>query len=153
MLVGCLISHLRPIIHILILVKEVEKKNIVSNLVNSEIVNIDSTLKTRGHLYTFLNPVSFLQAIKHKDLFEQFDGIFADGSLLVKAIRLLYGKKITRRSFDMTSIGADLFNYSVKEGKSVYIVSSEQKSVEKAIVMGILMMMRKGTKRYVRLFR
>ena len=33
----------------------------------------------------------------------------------------------------MTSIGADLFDYSVKEGKSVYIVSSEQNSVEKAV--------------------
>lgn len=57
----------------------------------------------KNRIYTFLNPVSYLIALENKSLFEQFDGIFADGSLLVSAIRLVYGKRVTRRSFDMTS--------------------------------------------------
>lgn len=109
------------------------KPQIISNIIEQEKVPVTLLLKDRGKVYSFLNPVSYLEAMRHRDLFGQFDGIFADGSLLVKAIRLLYSKKVTRRSFDMTSIGADLFDYSVKEGKSVYIVSSEQKSIEKAV--------------------
>lgn len=40
------------------------------------------------------------------------DGIFADGGLLVKAIKLVYGKLVTRRSFDMTSMAPELFSLS-----------------------------------------
>lgn len=110
------------------------KKSIITDkVVVQDQLAINYTFSRKGMIYTFLNPVSYLQAIKHKALFEQFDGIFADGSLLVKAIHFLYGKKITRRSFDMTSIGADLFNYAVKEGKSIYFVSSKQDNVEKAV--------------------
>ena len=48
----------------------------------------------KNRIYTFLNPVSYLIALENKSLFEQFDGIFADGSLLVSAIRLVYGKRV-----------------------------------------------------------
>lgn len=109
------------------------KYTISFKIINSEADSINCAFKNQGSIYTFLNPVSYIEAMKHKELFAQFDGIFVDGSILAKAIRLLYGKKVTRRSFDMTSIGADLFEYSVKEGKSIYIVSSEQRSVEKAV--------------------
>ena len=106
---------------------------IIKKIIDRENISVKSVLEERGKVYTFLNPVSYIEAMRHKDIFMQFDGIFADGSILAKSIRLLYGKIITRRSFDMTSIGADLFDYSIKKGKSVYIVSSEQKSVEKAV--------------------
>lgn len=84
-------------------------------------------------IYTFLNPVSYLTAIEHKDLFGKFDGIFADGSILVKAIKLLYGKNVTRRSFDMTSLAPELLSYADKNGKTIYIVASKQEQVEKAV--------------------
>lgn len=84
-------------------------------------------------IYTFLNPVSYLDALKHKDLFRQFDGIFADGAILVAAIRLLYGKRIARRSFDMTSLAPKLFEYAVRNEKSICIVASRQEEVEKAV--------------------
>ena len=109
------------------------KYTISFKIINSEADNITCAFKNQGSIYTFLNPVSYLEAMKHKDLFALYDGIFVDGSILAKSIRLLYGKKITRRSFDMTSIGADLFEYAVKERKSVYVVSSEQDHVEKAV--------------------
>lgn len=83
-------------------------------------------------IYTFLNPVSYLDASKQVSIFERFDGIFADGSLLVKAIRILYGKKVNRRSFDMTSLAPELFHFAEKENKTIYIVASKQEEVEKA---------------------
>ena len=93
----------------------------------------DSFLKHPGKIYTFLNPVSYLDAIEHKNLFQQFDGIFADGSLLVAAIRIIYGVRVTRRSFDMTSVAPELFDYAQEAGKSIYIVASKQEQLEKAV--------------------
>lgn len=89
--------------------------------------------ETKGRIYTFLNPVSYLIALENKPLFEKFDGIFADGSLLVSAIRLVYGKQVTRRSFDMTSLAPQLLSYQVESRKTLYIVASGQEQVEYAV--------------------
>ncbi len=109
------------------------KPRIVNTILQTELKCIDDIFYQKSKFYTFLNPVSYLSAIKHKELFEKFDGIFADGSLLVAAIKLLYGKKVTRRSFDMTSMAPELFGYAEKNNKSVYIVASRQEQLEKAI--------------------
>lgn len=90
-------------------------------------------ISEKGKIYTFLNPVSYLSAIDNKELFSKFDGIFADGSLLVSAIKLVYGTSVTRRSFDMTSIAPELLGCVENSGKTVYIVASKQKQVERAV--------------------
>lgn len=110
---------------------------LVKKILDSERTLTDSELlqSLRKGIYTFLNPVSYLNALKWKELFGQFDGIYADGSLLVTAIRMMYGKKVTRRSCDMTSIGRALLELSAKEGKSIYYVASKQEEVEKAITL------------------
>lgn len=89
---------------------------------------------TQPAIYTFLNPVSYLDALKNKNLFAQFDGIFVDGSLLCNAVKLLYKKSLTRRSFDMTSLAPQLFEYAQEYNKTVYFVASEQTQIEKAVV-------------------
>lgn len=86
-----------------------------------------------GKSILFLNPVSYLSALDHKELFSDFDGLFADGSLLVKAIKVVYGKSVTRRSFDMTSLAPELLKYAEVNGKTLYIVASRQEQVEKAV--------------------
>lgn len=90
-------------------------------------------LQNNGRVYSFLNPVSYLDAIEHKELFAKLDGVFADGSLLVAAILLLYGRKVIRRSFDMTSVAPKLFDCACRENKSIYIVASTSEAVEKAV--------------------
>ena len=105
----------------------------ISNIVTTNQKNVDIILNERNKIYTFLNPVSYLTALDNKDLFNQFDGIFADGSLLVAAIKLLYGTKVTRRRFDMTSLAPQLFEYAENSGKTIYIVASKQEETEKAI--------------------
>lgn len=94
---------------------------------------IESVLSAQGRIYTFLNPVSYLDAQKHKELFARFDGIWADGSLLVSAIRMVYGRRVTRRSFDMTSLAPLLLDYAERNKKSIYIVASRQEDVERAV--------------------
>lgn len=106
---------------------------LVKIIVSTETDNLDFLFKQKGKVYTFLNPVSYLIALDNKKLFEQFDGIFADGSILVTAIKMFYGKKVTRRSFDMTSIAPKLLSYAEKKKKSIYIVASQQDQVEKAM--------------------
>lgn len=109
------------------------KSVLVSQIVNTESENLQQIFTRQGNIYTFLNPVSYLSALDHKELFAQFDGIFADGSLLVAAIKHVYGKTVTRRSFDMTSLAPLLLEYAEKNGKTVYIVASRQEQVERAV--------------------
>ena len=114
------------------------KSILVKKILDSERALNDGELllSLRGEgIYTFLNPVSYLDALSHKELFERFDGIFADGSLLVAAIRMVYGRKVTRRSCDMTSVGRALLEVSERNGKSLYYVASKQEEVEKAVTM------------------
>ena len=109
------------------------KSVLVGKIIATEQWGDRDFLKEKRRIYTFLNPVSYLDALQHQDMFAQFDGIFADGSLLVKAIRLLYGKHITRRSFDMTSLAPRVLEYARNNKKSIYIVASKQEQVEGAV--------------------
>lgn len=106
---------------------------LVSKILSTEVNSVNQIFENRGKVYSFLNPVSYLTALDNKELFSKMDGLFADGSLLVKAIKMVYGKEVTRRSFDMTSIAPELFEYASRNGCSVYIVASKQEQVEKAV--------------------
>lgn len=108
---------------------------LVSKILSTESFSVNQIFENKGKIYTYLNPVSYLTALDNKELFSQLDGIFADGGLLVKAIKLMYGKQVTRRSFDMTSMAPELFAYAAKYGKTIYIVASKQEQVEKAVVI------------------
>lgn len=109
------------------------KSILVSKILSTEFFSVNQIFENKGKVYTYLNPVSYLSALDNKELFSQMDGIFADGGLLVKAIKLVYGKQVTRRSFDMTSMAPELFAYVAKHGKTIYIVASKQEQVEKAV--------------------
>ena len=106
---------------------------LIKRIVATDHYNLSDIAECRGGIYTFLNPVSYLTALDNKELFGKFDGIFADGSLLVAAIKMLYGKKVTRRSFDMTSLAPQLLEYAETYGKTIYIVASKQEEVERAV--------------------
>lgn len=106
---------------------------LVSKMVTTEAIDWRNFEPDSGKIYTFLNPVSYLDALKNKTLFAQMDGIYADGYLLVTAMRFFYGVKIERYSFDMTSLAPLLFEFARKKGKTVYIVASKQNQVEKAV--------------------
>lgn len=106
---------------------------LVNKLLLTEKSSVHQIFETKGKVYTYLNPVSYLTALDNKELFDKMDGIFADGGLLVKAIKMVYGKQVTRRSFDMTSMAPELFSYAEHHGKTIYIVASKQEQVEAAV--------------------
>lgn len=109
------------------------KSLLVNKILSTEKYSVNQIFESKGKVYTYLNPVSYLTALDNKELFGQMDGIFADGGLLVKAIKMLYAKVVTRRSFDMTSMAPELFAYAVEHDKTIYIVASKQEQVEKAV--------------------
>lgn len=109
------------------------KSVLVDKIVKTDAMGNELLMESQGRVYTFLNPVSYLYALKNKSMFAKFDGIFADGSILVSAIRLLYGYSVTRRSFDMTSLAPVLLRDAEEKHKSLYIVASKQEQVEKAV--------------------
>lgn len=82
---------------------------------------------------TFLNPVSYLDAVKNENDFEPFDCIYADGSLLTLMIRLVYGKKLVRRSFDMTSMAKVVFDYASENKKSIYFVGTTDENIKYSV--------------------
>lgn len=106
---------------------------LISKIFETEKLSYPLIFLEKTSIYTFLNPVSYLSALDNKALFSQFDGIFADGSILVSAIKIVYGHHITRRSFDMTSMAPELLDFAEKNGKTIYIVASQQEQVEKAV--------------------
>ena len=106
---------------------------LVSKIISTESFSVNQIFENKGKAYTYLNPVSYLTALDNKGIFSQLDGIFADGGLLVKAIKMVYGKQVTRRSFDMTSMAPELFSYAEEHEKTIYIVASKQEQVEKAV--------------------
>ena len=109
------------------------KQTLARKIISIEEKDLFEIFEEKGKIYTFLNPVSYLTALKEKNLFDKFDGIFADGFWLVSAILCLYGRKVTRRSFDMIGIAPILFNYAADKGKSIYFWGAEQNEIEKAV--------------------
>jgi len=87
----------------------------------------------KGAFYTFLNPVSYLSALKNEDLFVGCDGIMVDGAILAVAVRLLYGRKIRRRSFDMTSIATLLFRHCEFKGETIYLIGATLEQVKRSV--------------------
>jgi len=109
------------------------QSSLVHKIVSTNQISFFDLLEDKKRIYTFLNPVSYLEAIKHRELFDAFDGIFADGSILVAAIQCLYGKTVTRRSFDMTSLAPIVFKFAEEKGKSIYIIASKSGEINKAV--------------------
>lgn len=106
---------------------------LVEKIIQTDKQPVEEVLKRGCGIYTFLNPVSYLNALDNKALFADFDGIYADGGLLGKAIKAVYGIQVKRRSFDMTSLAPVVFSFATKNQKTVAIVATKQEMVEKAV--------------------
>lgn len=110
------------------------KSILVQKIVATNKENETTLLEQKGRVFTFLNPVSYLNAMDHQELFLPFDGILVDGSLLVAAIRCCYHIKVHRYSFDMTSLAAHLLKHAKETGKTIYIVGDRQKHIERSVM-------------------
>lgn len=105
----------------------------IRKIIESDHIAAERLCTEQGAIYTFLNPVSYLVAIKHKELFDNFNGIMVDGVILATAIKLLYGRRIRRRSFDMTSVATLILQYVISEKKTIYLIGASQEEIERSV--------------------
>lgn len=95
----------------------------------------EEVLVSNGKIYTFVNPYSYKFVRRNQALFNSMDGIFADGIFLCFNLRLFFGLKVPRLSFDMTKMAKDLFEKVSETGESLYIIGAKQDEVEKTITI------------------
>lgn len=88
-----------------------------------------------GRIYTCVNPFSYHLVRRYPELYGLMDGLFVDGMTMCWLIRLLWGKRIPRLSFDMSGIAADLFSYLNTLGcdRSIYFLGTRQDVLERTI--------------------
>ena len=69
---------------------------------------------------------------KNHDLFDGMDGLYVDGMLMCILIKLWWGEKIPRLSFDMAGMAVDLFNrLNDKENQeTIYFIGAKQEEIE-----------------------
>lgn len=79
----------------------------------------------------YVNSYSYLLLRKENISLEISDVILTDGIMLTSMINFFSDFKTTMRTFDMTSIAEDFFNYCNANNKSVYVLGSDNKSVKK----------------------
>lgn len=88
---------------------------------------------TQGEIHAFLNPYTYLLLRKQTDLLSAFDTIHFDGIALCKIYDWFQIKKVVRRSFDMTSIARDVFQNAAATGKTIAIVGTAERTIDKAV--------------------
>ncbi|MBO6658333.1 MAG: WecB/TagA/CpsF family glycosyltransferase [Pseudomonadales bacterium] len=79
---------------------------------------------TNPRLTTFLNPISYWMN-RNNDALQNFHNIHVDGILLVLIFRL-FGHKVTRRSFDMTSIAPAVFEACSKSSSRIVTIGGTE---------------------------
>ena len=109
------------------------KSKLVNKIVETEKLEIQEILLSKKKVYSYVNPVTYLDAVKHKDLIASIDGFFVDGSLMKAAICLGYGKHITRRSPDTVGFFPEVFEFADRYNKTICIVGSSQTQMETAV--------------------
>lgn len=80
---------------------------------------------------TFLNPFSYLISREDPVQLSHFN-IKIDGGMLVIFLNI-FGFRVKRESFDMTSLAPLVFNEAIKENKSIYFIGTKPKIIDLAI--------------------
>lgn len=105
-------------------------KRLVKKIIQTNKLSVEQIFAEKGKVYSFLNPVSYIHVRKYRDKYQNVDGLFADGSLLVLFILLFYRTCVTRYSFDMTSLAKMFFEHASANGKSVYFIGAEREYID-----------------------
>jgi N-acetylglucosaminyldiphosphoundecaprenol N-acetyl-beta-D-mannosaminyltransferase len=108
-------------------------KQIVYKIIDTDELILEEIFLSKGKIYSFLNPVSYITAHYNRNSYKNLDGVFADGTILVLFIKYLYGQIVQRRSFDSTSMALQLLEFACENNKTIYFVGSKKAEVTKAM--------------------
>ncbi|MCG9737529.1 WecB/TagA/CpsF family glycosyltransferase [Shewanella insulae] len=92
-------------------------------------------LDDKVKLVTFVNPFSYY-VLKDGpvEVVNEIDHFFADGIFLVKLNNILYPRdKISRYSFDFTSLAPIVFNYSIENKLKVAVIGGSSEEIVRAV--------------------
>lgn len=95
--------------------------------IKREMLNSDSK-----KLISFVNPFSYYD-LKSMPIRTDFDGFFSDGSLLCLLYNLFNKEKISRVSFDYSSIADDFIRFCAENNLKISIIGARQSELELAI--------------------
>ena len=92
------------------------------------------TFSQKGRIYTCVNPFSYHMVRNNYKLFSSIDGLFVDGIFMCLLIKILWGEKVPRLSFDMTAIASDLFEFLNENiNSSIYFIGAKQEEIEASV--------------------
>ncbi len=94
---------------------------------------IDKLVSEQEALVTFLNPYSYLIARNDLSVYDSFDYIFSDGIALVILFRIFLMRKISRISFDFSSLAPLLFAEAENKELTVFIIGTKPNVIDKAV--------------------
>ncbi len=100
---------------------------IIEKICNQKTVSV----WTDKGITTFVNPHSYLLLRKSNNI-NYIDTIYIDGYLLVKLFGVI-GIKVSRKSFDMTSLAPKVFKECIKKNKTIYFIGSKKNEITKFI--------------------
>lgn len=107
-------------------------KDFVNKIAESAAYYPDSTFAQRGKVNTCVNPYSYHIFKKNNKLYRQMDGLYVDGMTMCLFIRLYWGKRVPRLSFDMSGMAVDLFDRLNSPGnnETIYFIGAKQEEIE-----------------------
>lgn len=111
-------------------------QELVRRIVDSALIYSDGAFASgKGRVYTCVNPFSYHLVRRHQELYESMDGLFVDGMTMCWFIRLFWGKRVPRLSFDMSGIAVDLFSHLNNSGtdRNIYFLGTRQDVLEKTV--------------------
>jgi N-acetylglucosaminyldiphosphoundecaprenol N-acetyl-beta-D-mannosaminyltransferase len=88
---------------------------------------------SKANLITFVNTFSYYRLLDSKFPVERLDTIFVDGLLQIKLHNLFYKEKISRASFDFSSLANDCFEYAGRNNLKVALIGAKPDEIGEAV--------------------
>lgn len=98
-----------------------------------DFIKILTKNEKKTKLITFINPFSYNVFLNEPDLLEEFDSLYADGSLLVSLHNLFNKNKIDRVSFDFSSIATNVLEYSTSKKLRISFIGAKKEELNIAL--------------------
>lgn len=106
--------------------KKIDSKILCGKKFKTVILN--SLTSKESVIVSFVNPFSYMELVRQRDLIDDIDYLFSDGSMLCKFHQFFF-KKIERASFDYSSIADFFFKILIEQHKSIAIIGAKDDEV------------------------
>lgn len=112
--------------------RKMTTRDFVNKIAESASYYPDRTFAQRGKVNTCVNPYSYHIFKTNSHLYREIDGLFVDGMTMCWFIKLYWGHKVPRLSFDMSGMAVDLFDRLNRSDnrETVYFIGARQEEIE-----------------------